>query len=371
MVRGRIVIERLRVLDFRNLSELELSPAPRLNVIAGNNGQGKTSLIEALYVVATSRSFRTTRLAEVIRHAQPTACVALHVNVDGYTSQQKAQISARGRSWQIDGKRANKLLDYATRTPVVVFHPGDLALVSGAAQGRRTLLDRVALFTDPQSADARLRYGRALKSRQRVLEERGVRAAELEALEVVVADEGAKLSQGRARAVQRLDSALVKAFAELASQKLSLACRYISKGSVDAMEFRSELRLRRDKDRLRRSASFGPHRDDFELNINGQPAKNFASQGQQRLLALSIKMAELSSVATISGLEPILLLDDVSSELDPTRTGAVYEFLRSSRSQVFVTTTRPELFVTPDLGAQERADFVLEEGRFLSGHKSA
>jgi len=364
VARSRIVVERLRLAGFRNLEQLELAPAARLNVIAGDNGQGKTSLIEALYVVATSRSFRTNRLAEVIRQGSAYASIELRVTRDGQRGEQRGQLSARGRSWRLDGKKPSRLVDYATRTPVVVFHPGDLALVHGSAQGRRTLLDRVALFSDPVSSDARQRYTRALKSRQRILEQRGSAARELAALEAVAAEQGARLARARAQAAESLGSAVSRAFDTLTGHALSLSARYVPGGSSEPAEFAEELRLRRDKDRLRRSASFGPQRDDLSLELDGRAAKAYASQGQQRLLALAIKMGELECVAETSQAEPLLLLDDVSSELDPTRTGAVYDFVRQSQSQVFVTTTRPDLFVTPTLSLGERSDFVLRQGRF-------
>jgi len=183
----------------------------------------------------------------------------------------------------------------------------------------------------------------------------------------VIAEAGARLCTSRQRAAEIVERELRLAFAKLADQKLELGARYVAGGSADAALFREKLGACRESDRLRRSASFGPHRDDFVLDIDRQPAKHYASQGQQRLLALSLKMAELASVAQASRLEPILLLDDVSSELDPARTGAVYEFLRTSQSQVFVTTTRPELFVTPTLATDARADFVVREGRIFVG----
>jgi DNA replication and repair protein RecF len=115
-------------------------------------------------------------------------------------------------------------------------------------------------------------------------------------------------------------------------------------------------------DRRRRAATFGPHKDELELVLDGRAARKHASQGQHRILTLSLKLAELSTIREARQAHPLLLLDDVSSELDPTRIGLVYDFLRESQSQVFVTTTRPDLFVTPGLGPDERHDYRLEAG---------
>jgi DNA replication and repair protein RecF len=148
----------------------------------------------------------------------------------------------------------------------------------------------------------------------------------------------------------------------MAAQGLLLGVAYRPGGSLDEAEFSSRLAEARAADLRRGSATFGPQKDELELSISGRSARYHASQGQQRILTLALKLAELDCIRFARAVEPILLLDDVSSELDPTRTGAVYESLRESASQVFVTTTRPELFTTQGLGVAERADFEIRGG---------
>ena len=353
--------------SFRNIASLDFEPAPRLNVIAGDNGQGKTSLLEALYFVATSRSFRAERLRELVQQGAEHGAVRAHIVEGGLRREQRATLGPRSRSLLIDGKRPTRLSAYAVRTPVVVFHPGDLELASGPATARRTLLDRVALFLDPASGDDRLRYTRALRERQRTLDERGTGAAGLEAYERLMAQHGARFSRARELAATRIAEALAPAFARMADPTLQLEVRYEPGGTGDADEFQAELVQRRGQDLRRRSASFGPQRDELELAIDGRSARRHASQGQQRILSLSLKVAELDCVREARGAHPVLLLDDVSSELDPTRTGAVYDFLRDTQSQVFVTTTRPELFTTSAVADGERADWTIAGGRLVGG----
>ncbi len=357
-----LVVEHVRLHSFRNLTRLELSPAPRLNVIAGDNGQGKTSVIEALYLVATSRSFRAERLAELVQQGAEQASVVARIREDGLPREQRGSVSVRGRSFVIDGKRPATQAAYATKTPVVVFHPGDLGLASGPASGRRTLLDRVALFLEPHSADHRARYTRALRERQRALEERGAAATELDAFETLLVEHGTAFAGCRRRAAEAMGRSLLPAFARMAQPGLGLEVSYRAGGTEDAEVFRAELVRRRRDDARRGSATFGPQRDDLELSIDGRSARRHASQGQQRILTLALKLAELSCLRQARRAHPVLLLDDVSSELDPGRTGAVYRFLEEAKSQVFVTTTRPELFVTPDVARSERADFRLIGG---------
>jgi DNA replication and repair protein RecF len=362
-VAARVIVESLRVRNLRIIAELELEPAPRLNVIAGDNGQGKTTLLEAIYFVATSKSFRTEKAQELLQEGAEHATVQVVIDEAGQSRKQTAVLGPRTRSLLIDGKRAARLGSYATRTPVVVFHPGDLTLVSGAAAGRRRLLDRIALYTRPGSMDARMRFEKALRERQRALEQRGLQAAELDAYEELAARYGAELSRDRSEAAQNLSEALAPAFERIAAPELSLACAYRPGGSQDPSAFRLELAQRRGLDLRRGSASFGPQKDELALAIAGRSAQKHASQGQQRVLTLALKAAELECVRAARRVDPVLLLDDISSELDPTRIGAVHQFVKSLGSQVFVTTTRPELFSTPEIQAPERADWRMQSGR--------
>jgi DNA replication and repair protein RecF len=357
-----VALRRVSIRALRNLGAVDLLPGPRLNVIAGDNGHGKTSLLEAIYLVATTRSFRAERTTEVIQTGADRAQIVAQVAEGDALREQRALVAPRIKSFLLDGKRPERLAAYATLTPVVVFHPGDLALVSGAAALRRTLLDRIALFHEPTSGDHRQRYLHALRERQQVLDTRGVSAAELDAYEEVLASEGSHFAAARERAAARLSAALIPAFAGMAPTHQQLDVAYRPAGTTDRESFRATLAQRRPADLRRHAATFGPQRDDLQLLVDGRPARTQASQGQQRVLTLALKLAELATVTEARGAQPILLLDDVSSELDPTRTGAVYDFLRGTAGQVFVTTTRPDLFVTPGLTPSDRVDWRLTGG---------
>lgn len=363
---SKLLVTRLALRDFRNIAELALEPAPRFNVIAGDNGQGKTSLLEALYAVATSRSFRTDRLKELRRDGAAFARVDAQITERDQPRAQRITVSDAGRAVLIDEQRPEGLAAYAIRTPVVVFHPGDLELTMGGAATRRDLLDRVALFTDPSIGDDRQRYRQALRERQRVLELRGEHAPELAAYETLAARHGARLGQGRKAAAELLAEDAEPGFRRLVASDLAFGMRYEPGGALDAAVLEAELIRRRSADRRRKLATFGPHKDDLELVIDGRPARKHASQGQHRILSLTLKLAELAAIRRARGAHPLLLLDDVSSELDPTRIGAVYEFLSGCESQVFVTTTRPELFQTPGASAAERHDYRLERGALVA-----
>jgi DNA replication and repair protein RecF len=357
--------EKVRLASFRNIPSAALEPSPRLNLIWGNNGQGKTSVLEALYAVATTRSFRTDKLQQCIQTGAEQTIVAASVCEEAFTRQLTLRLTPKSRSVELDGKRPKTLSSYAVRTPVVVFHPRDLELVIGSASERRRLLDRLILYADPPGAEAARRYAEAVKDRQKLLEVRGVGAAELVDFERVAAEHGARFARARAEAAERLLPELTAAFRSVTPPSLVLAASYEPGGTQSVQDFEAQLRARRPEDARRGRASFGPQRDELSLLVDGRPARSDASQGQQRLLSLSLKLAELRCIESTRRAHPVLLLDDVSSELDAQRTDSVLALLQASQGQIFVTTTRPELFQTAAFPASERADFRVDSGTII------
>jgi len=368
----QLVLEHLAIRDVRNLARVEFDPAPRLNVICGNNGQGKTSILEGIYLLATSRSFRTAKLQEVVGHGADCASVR---GTFGERSDDVERLAARRQSvglqagrreLRIDEEPPASLTHYATRSPVVVFDPSQMTMSTGPAAGRRRLLDRVTLFADVGLSVHRSRYNRALKARQRLLLPIGPAAAstdELVAFEALLAAHGAAITAARKKASEQLGSELCSAFERIAQPGLQLTVSYKPGGCTDSSEARHELARRRRGDAQRRRAGFGPHLDDLDIRIDGHPARAVGSQGQHRAITLALKMAELGCIAAARGLLPVFLLDDVSSELDPDRSQALLDYLATVRCQIFVTTTRRDLVVAPSLSGRDRLDLQVEAGR--------
>ncbi len=356
---------------FRNLAEVDLAPSPRFNVVAGDNGQGKTNLLEAIYVAATSKSFRTSKAAELVAHDAEVASVRLSlaegdVGAHDVAAEREQTLGIRGgtRHAKIDGKRPPSLAAYAVTSPVVIFHPGEVALSTGGSSERRRLLDRVGLYMEPSSIAVLESYARALRERQRALETRGVQARDLEQWEELIARHGLAVRATRARAAEALAPATVTSFARIAAPGLVLQASHRTNVPEDEATYRRALAEARAIDLRRGSASIGPHKDDLTLTIDDHPARGVASQGQHRAVVLALKAAEIEVVARARGVRPILLLDDVSSELDRDRTASLFDFLHEQRGQVFLTTTRPELIDTRRLSEPgDRADFFVQAGR--------
>ena len=279
--------------------------------------------------------------------------------------EQMIALSASEQLVRVDGQKPESLAAYAVRTPVVVFHPGEMSLTMGTASVRRTLLDRVSLFLDPSSLAAHRAYARAMKARQKLLETEGLRGKGIEVWERLMAEHGAKLTSVRRLACEKLNAATTEAFRAMAPATVRMQIRYAASGSEDIEAILQRLRDGRDKDLRRASAGFGPHRDDLAIALSGRPARVVASQGQHRLMTLSLKVAELACVAEGAGCRPILLLDDVSSELDGGRIDAFFELLGSRHDQVFMTTARPEILIGLERSMGEAMLFEVVGGEVL------
>jgi DNA replication and repair protein RecF len=358
-----LAVEWLKVRAFRNIKEADVTLGPGLNVLRGDNGQGKTNLLEAVYVLATSRSFRTPRLQEAIEVGSEVASVRGQVREDVDVREQSVGLRGGRRLASVDGKRPSSLATYATTTPVVAFHPGVVSLSSGSSSERRKLLDRVALYRSPGSLGNVSDYARAARARQRLLETGGEMARGLDEWEEVMVRRGLAVREARGEAAAQIGAAAEEAHAGIGPAGLRLRADYEPGAPEDAEAFRAALVAGRRKDRARGSAGAGPHRDDLLLRFGDTPVRGMASQGQHRAVVLALALAEMAVIGRGRGVHPVLLLDDVSSELDRDRTAALLSELMRHEGQVLLTTTRPELIEGRGAwGRESRRDFVVVRG---------
>jgi DNA replication and repair protein RecF len=365
---GRVAVTRLTVSGFRNLESTTLTFGEGTNLVHGRNGHGKTSLLEALYVAATTRSFRVARLRDCVTFGASGFGLRLEAvehrgNLPPLLRTQEVVWADRSLTARVDENRAPSAAAYAVLTPIVVFHPDELALSTGPAELRRKLIDRVALFGAPLHARRLTEYTRALRARQELLRTGRGNESELTAYEAVLADRGLALTQARREAVDALAPRARLAFSAIADEQLELGLRYTSHELEDREVYERALRDARGTDARMPTARLGPHKDDLALNLDGRLARRVASQGQHRAITLALKAGESATVRAITQLEPVQLLDDVSSELDADRTRALFRFLAELRGQVFVSTARPDL-ISPLLTRENQLSFQVVKGRF-------
>ncbi|HWH96699.1 MAG TPA: DNA replication and repair protein RecF [Baekduia sp.] len=336
-------VERLRLRDFRTYAAADVAVGAGLTVVHGPNGAGKTNLLEALYFGCTSRSCRTANEREVVRFDAPAARVEVDTrDRDGDTHTLSVGFQpGEPKRLKVDGAPVERLTDSPARPLVSVFLPDRLELVKGAPSLRRAHLDQLIAALWPGRAADRAQYSRALAQRNALLGRvRAGRVGEgaLDAWDVELARWGVALRDDRAAAVARV----AERFPPLASE-LGLngdaEVRYRPRSRAeDAAGLAQELRERRTSDLERGFTQHGPHRDDLVLLRDGRELKSFGSQGEQRLALLALLLAERAELADVRGAPPLMLLDDVMSELDADRRGLLVARLDDG-GQAVVTTT--------------------------------
>ena len=352
-------LDRLRVRDFRNLRELELAPGPRFNVIAGDNGQGKSNLLEAVDYLGSLQSFRGARAAELIREGQNGAELWARVTGDVLPHEHRIRLAREGRrEVQLDGKRPRSGSSYLQALPVVLFHPGDLTLTLGSAEPRRAFLDRILVRLDAVYASAHAAYGRALSSRNRLLKHESPSRKALAAYDELLASAGAVIGQARAALCAELAPRVASAFAEISADGPAVTLEYEPRVAPNVDALRAAMQAAFEKDLARGFSAEGPHGDELAVKLRDTRARRYASQGQHRAIVLSLKIAELIELEKRTGHTPVLLLDDVSSELDAEKSRRFFALLTRLGGQVFLTTTRPEFILVEG----ERKDFCVEAG---------
>jgi DNA replication and repair protein RecF len=246
---------------------------------------------------------------------------------------------------------------------MVLFHPGDLVLASGAADKRRAFLDRILEQMDPIYASTLASYEKALRSRNRLLKQDDADPRSIRAFDAILSKAGAVIGQARQRLLDDLGPRVERSFRDVFAGDTPLEVRYLPRVAPNEGAMEEALRRSFDKDRARGFTAEGPHGDDLELRLRGVGARHHGSQGQHRTIVLALKTAELDLLTARTGRVPILLLDDVSSELDRSRNRRFFELLSQAGGQVFLTTTHPEFILLED----DRVDFQVDAGRVTRG----
>jgi DNA replication and repair protein RecF len=354
----------LELRDFRNYERARVDLGPGLTVVVGANGAGKTNLLEGLYFGLTGRSCRTSAERELVRAGAPGARVVVGT-LDAERREHLLEVGfvpGEQKRLRIDGASVDGVPTACVRPLVSVFMPDRLALVKGAPSGRRAHLDRLAAALWPACADTRVAYARALAQRNAAIARVRAGAASrslIDPWDAELARHGIDLMRSRAEAADLLAPRFAARAAELGlPEPASLAYAPRSRASTVA-ELRGELEQRRDSDFERGFTAHGPHRDELALAHGDRSLRAYGSQGQQRVGLLALLFAERDALAS-NGSAPIMLLDDVTSELDAEHRALLVQHL-SGGGQALITATEADHL--PE--AAGRQEIAIRDGRPL------
>ncbi len=341
-----MILRELRARGWRNLAALAFRPGPGATVLCGQNGQGKTNILEAAYTALCFRSFRTNSLSDLIAWGVEGATVEAEITVRTLDRTLKIQISQGHKSTLLDGKAVRRDSTALLGVGAVLFGPEDLRLPKAAAAERRRFLDRAVFGAYRPYFREVLIFERVLKSRNVLLRRGSVEATLLASYDEKLAEAGARIVIRRRETVRSLLPRLEATYRRIHSEA-AVGMRYTSNPRVQAADSEGEvvvalregLLANREADERRGFTGFGPQTDDLELELAGHLAREHASQGQLRSLVLALKLAELEYLREVLGEAPVLLLDDVASELDEERRRSLFDAVAALSCQSLITVT--------------------------------
>lgn len=344
----------IQLTDFRNYDQLDVAFSPGVNVFIGENAQGKTSLLEAIYMLSLARSHRTSNEKEAIRWQQDFARIEGNVTTKSSDHLPLAlTLTKSGKKAKVNHLNQNRLSDYIGKMNVVLFAPEDLELIKGGPQLRRKFIDMELGQMSPKYLYESVQYSRLLKQRNAYLKQLLYKEAKdqvyLDILTEQLASSATHVIYQRIRFVKQLESWAKPIHATISHdlEELTLAYRGPFELSIEMSEaeiyekMMAAFEVKKENELERGVTLVGPHRDDLTFKVNGRDVQKFGSQGQQRTTVLSMKLAEIECMHELLGEYPILLLDDVLSELDNERQTHLLKSIQT-KVQTFLTTTSLE-----------------------------
>lgn len=359
----RVHLEHLRLRDFRNYARLDADFAPGFHLLLGNNAQGKTNILEAIYLLSTLRSFRGVGGAQMVRHDAKGSFVGGNAVHQG-TREIKMYWSASKRSLSLDGRPVRQLSDYLGVLRTVVFCTEDLNLVKGTGRIRRRFMDLLLAQTSPIYLPLLQRYTRALRSRNALLKQPILDDAALAGFSEQLVKAGNEIIRLREELIPRISPLARLAYRRISHDAEDLRIDYQRSAKQDLAV---ELAQSKRRERSYRTTVVGPHRDDLQFSLNSRSASQYASEGQKRSIALSLKMTQAEYLTGIHGSPPVLLIDDVMGELDAKRRSGFLPLLeRNHRAggQAFMTATEENW---PDELGSRLQRWHVDTGKLISG----
>ena len=358
-------VNSLKAKNYRNIKSLEILPCENVNIIYGENAQGKTNLLESIWLFTGCRSFRGSKEQDFINFGSDFSSLELGFFGNGREQCAKIKIQDKRRA-ELNGVLFSSASKLIGEFFAVVFAPTHLSLIKEGPSQRRKFLDIALCQLKPRYANALTQYNRALLQRNALLKDISYHSELLDTLEIwddKICTLGAVVTAERIKYIKRLEPFIENIYGGISNGKEIMKVSYLtqtqisSKTEVDLkQELLQQFKLARKQDILSGNTSIGPHRDDLNIEIDGLLARSFGSQGQQRSCALSLKLAEAEIIKSITGEQPVALLDDVMSELDNTRQDYILNHIEGR--QVFITCCEPSALLKISGGKA----FELKEG---------
>lgn len=367
-----MIISKIELYNFRNYQYQDVEFSPDTNIVYGMNAQGKSNLLEAIYFLSHFKSKRTPRIRDLVREGEERSSVRILFHEGGNRITVKVAFGGRGKVVEVNGQRVESIARARGVVKCVLFSPDDLYMIKGDPARRREILDETAEEIGPEPAEAVHRYRHVLRQRNAILkswEEQGSRLREvLRPWTEALVMSGAQVVHQRARMVGQMGKVVEETYRRISGEDEEVEFGYRGTFNSDgesvkelALEMREAVEKTEEEERRRRSTLVGPHRDDVEIRLGGKRARFTASQGEQRTLAFCMRVAQKRYIESETAKEPVMLLDDVLSELDRERRSRVLGLVGSG-SQAIVTTA--------DAGEQETQDgvkmFKVERGEVIS-----
>ena len=339
-------IYSLRLIGFRNQKDRTIIPDEELTVLLGPNGCGKTNILEAVYFASVGKSFRTSVSDDVIAFGETEGTILIDFSLRDIRHRLKVKLTARDSAQFFVNETKIRRKDLVGTFRTVLFTPDELKLIKGAPQDRRRFLDLEVSQVSPRYYEEMLLYQRAVQQRNAALREAQFRGTvpDIDMWDMQIAKGAAYIVKKRTETVARMNEIVKETGAALSGGRETFQIQYIrARGDEtvpDTGWYLEKLALLREEDRKFCHTSVGPHRDDLKFTAGGLDMAHFSSQGQQRTAVLAVKLAEIEYIKRETGEYPILLLDDIGSELDEERQDALFSKLKEIRIQTIATTTK-------------------------------
>ncbi len=353
-----MIVKRIECLNFRNIEKEILLPCDKMNVICGENAQGKTNFLEAIWLFTGAKSFRGAKDNEFVKFGTEKTTINMDFISEEIEKEAKIEVKEK-RIATLNGNKLKSAHSLAGNFNAIIFSPIDLKIVGEGPSHRRKFLDTAIGQLYPSYIEILKKYTRAITQRNKIIKDLkydSTLGIMLDVFEKEIAENGEKIIKLRLKYVAELNHFLGNIYEGISSGKEFLDMIYLSTAEEDFCE---KLKFSRKEDMLSGVTSIGPHRDDLEFKINSFSARSFASQGQKRSVALSLKLAEAEVIRKNVGESPCFLLDDVMSELDPERQNFILNHIEGM--QAFITCCDPSNIKN----LKEGKIFNVKEGRVV------